>query len=64
MKITCCKCSKPFTTMGALVFSPPVKNNKEMSMSTVHKFHVCSDCWPKLLKFMEEDVAVKNRKSV
>jgi hypothetical protein len=48
--------------MGALVFSPPVKNNKEMSMSTVHKFHVCSECWPKLLKFIEEDVDVKNRK--
>ena len=54
MKITCYSCDKLVTEVGALVFSPPTKTNKEVSISTVHKYHVCRACWPKLIKAIEK----------
>ena len=54
MKITCCACDELIKEPGALVFSPPVKNNKDMSISTVHKYHICRACWPKLIRVMEK----------
>jgi hypothetical protein len=53
MKLTCCSCDKPIHIPGALVFGPPIKNNKEMSVSSVHKYHICIDCWPRLIKCIE-----------
>ena len=52
MKITCYICDKIMSVPGALVYSPPLKNNKEMSMCTVHKYHVCVECWKNLLKYI------------
>ena len=54
MKITCYSCDKLVIEPGALVFSPPTKTNKEVSICTVHKYHVCRDCWPKLIKAIEK----------
>jgi hypothetical protein len=53
MKITCYSCNKRFTTHGAVVVSPPVKNTNDMSVSTVHKYNICVECWPKVFKCIE-----------
>jgi hypothetical protein len=53
MKITCYSCDKTITKLGALVFSPPTKSNQAVSVSTVHKFHICMDCWPMLMKCID-----------
>ena len=53
MKITCYSCNKPMTSLGAILFSPPFKTNSEMSVATVHKYHVCVDCWHLLFKHIE-----------
>ena len=30
-----------------------MKSNKDMSMLTVHKYHVCMACWPVLIKTLD-----------
>jgi hypothetical protein len=64
MKITFYSCDKIMTIPGALVFSPPFKNNNAMSVSTLHKYHICVNCWEKLIKCMEnlEDVKITKEK--
>lgn len=59
MKITCYSCNKPITNPGALVFSPPVKNNKDMSVSSVHKYHICLECWPRVIRCLEHLEEIK-----
>lgn len=53
MKITCYSCDKLMTDPGAIVLSPPIKNNKDMSVSSVHKHHICLKCWEMLIKYMD-----------
>ena len=53
MKVICYSCSKRIVDPGALVFSPPVKNCKDLSVSNVHKYHICVECWDILRKCLE-----------
>ncbi len=41
---------------GALVFSPPgaALNTGNHVLPTVAKIHVCADCWPDLLEWLEK----------
>ena len=50
----CALCDTKMTHPGAVVLSPPVKTNKENSVATVQKYHVCVNCWPKLEKAMDK----------
>jgi len=40
---------------GALVFSPPDNDyiSKSDNFDNVKKFHICSDCWTDLAKWIE-----------
>lgn len=48
----CCdKCKKELETFGGLVFSPP-----HSSHNTVNKYHVCRDCFAKLIEWFNEPI--------
>ena len=47
--IKCNTCDNVLDTPGALVFSPPLRNNP----LNVEKYHVCVKCWQQLKNFME-----------
>lgn len=57
--IKCDSCSNKFdpgVDPAALVFSPPEitkEINGRKDVWIAQKFHVCTDCWPKLLKWMK-----------
>ncbi len=49
----CDKCCEEFNVdsePGGLMFSPPLLN--EESNRSVLKFHVCQQCWIKIMRFM------------
>jgi len=39
---TCDKCKKELTEFGAILLSPPDKENK------IRKFHICKECYKKM----------------
>lgn len=47
---------------GAIIFSPPTKANKDNSVCSVQKYHVCLDCWKPVIKAIDnlETIKVKN----
>jgi hypothetical protein len=45
---TCQKCGAELDEPGALVFSPP----QTLGAGSVVKYHVCADCWQKLLSWL------------
>jgi len=49
---TCSVCDTKLEKPGAVLLSPPIKANKEMSVTTVQKYHICITCWPKLVRAM------------
>jgi len=49
---SCSLCNNKITHPGSVVLSPPIKANKENSVTTVQKYHVCINCWPRLEKAM------------
>ena len=53
MKVTCSACDKAVAEPGGLLFSPPFKNNKDSSIFAVHKYHICVDCWPALVRRLD-----------
>ena len=53
MKINCFSCDQAVKEPGAIVISPPFKNNKDLTIHTVHKYHICLTCWENLIKSME-----------
>ena len=53
MKVTCYICGKTLPDPGAVIIGPPFKNNQDMSVLTVHKYHICLSCWEPLLKSLE-----------
>ncbi|MFH1402269.1 MAG: hypothetical protein ABIG87_01420 [Patescibacteria group bacterium] len=44
IKPICDKCKKELTEFGAILLSPPDKNNK------VKKFHLCKKCYEHIIK--------------
>lgn len=54
MKISCFTCHKEMLTPGAIVFGPPFKNCRDLSMCTVHKYHICCKCWDVLIDNLEQ----------
>lgn len=52
MEVQCIMCKNYLSQPGALVFSPPVYNTIN---STVTKYHICYVCWMKLRRFLESD---------
>ncbi len=44
IKPKCDICKKELKDFGALLFSPPAKNNK------VKKFHICKNCYKLIIK--------------
>jgi len=64
MKINCYSCDKRIIEPGAIVFGPPFKSDKEMSIHTVHKYHICVDCWKILIKQMDslQESKIKHKK--
>ena len=42
IKPTCDRCKKELNDFGAILFSPPNKEN------SVKKFHICKDCYNKI----------------
>ena len=46
-ELRCDRCMRDLREAGALVFSPP-KGNAWM----VEKYHVCAECWPELVAFL------------
>ena len=53
MKVTCYSCGKILGEPGAVLIGPPLKNNKDNSILTVHKYHLCLTCWPDLIKNLD-----------
>jgi hypothetical protein len=45
----CDKCKKELTEFGAILLSPPDKDNK------VVKFHICKDCYIIILQNLEKN---------
>jgi hypothetical protein len=52
LELKCDKCGRELTEAGALVFSPP-----KGEAWIVEKYHVCANCWPKLVAFVKGDKA-------
>lgn len=57
IKVICDVCSKELDEMGGLLFSPPdAAYDDDNNMSLVcTKTHICADCFPKLLDFIQEE---------
>jgi len=55
MTIICDKCKKELKDLGALVFSPPTKDDPIMVDNVVTKYHVCKHCWFYLEEFLNEN---------
>ena len=55
MKNTCYYCQKLIKSQHALILSPPIKSNKDASVSTVHEYYLCTECWTLINNFMEKD---------
>ncbi len=47
IKPICYKCKREIKEFGALLFSPPMLND------TVHKMHLCLECYKKVLHIIE-----------
>ena len=47
IKPTCDKCGKELNEFGAILLSPPDKENK------VRKFHICVECYNKIEEGMK-----------
>ena len=47
IKPVCDKCKKELNDFGAILFSPPNKEN------LAKKFHICKDCYEELKKELE-----------
>lgn len=45
ISVICYKCKEELKEPGALLFSPPSKDE-----GLVNKFHICMPCWNKLFK--------------
>lgn len=63
MKVTCYVCGKTLPDPGAVIIGPPFKNNQDMSVLTVHKYHICLACWEPLIKALENMGEAKHRSS-
>lgn len=55
MKVHCYSCGKALANPGAIIIGPPIKGNRLMSLVTVHKYHICLECWPALENFIENE---------
>lgn len=55
IKPTCDKCGGELVKFGGLVFSPPDTRPDGSPGPTVCKFHVCADCWERLLTWLSID---------
>jgi len=55
ISVVCSHCRKELNRPGALVFSPPDNDyiSKSDNFDNVKKFHICSDCWTDLAKWIE-----------
>lgn len=50
----CNKCKKELGEFGAILWSPPMKNFMG-DREYCHKYHICPDCYIKLLKWIENE---------
>ena len=57
IKPICDGCKKELNEFGAILLSPPNKNNE------VKKFHLCKDCYKKIINSFNLD-SKKGRKNV
>jgi len=53
INVSCSHCRKELNRPGALVFSPPDNYDESYIFNNVKKFHICSDCWTDLAKWIE-----------
>lgn len=53
IKPKCDKCGEELKAYGALAFSPPETKPNESCGRAVEKYHICADCWPKLVAWLQ-----------
>jgi hypothetical protein len=51
LELQCDICKRTLHEPGALIFSPPTPN-----AWIVEKYHVCTDCWPKVLTMLNKQI--------